>query len=63
VRDAALSGARVRVRVAQDLVDPEERITRALSEGGVAAGPVRAIRPSLEDVFVALVGEAGEAAA
>lgn len=63
VRDAALSGARVRLRVAEGLDDPKGQITRALTEGGVTVGPVRAIRPSLEDVFVALVGEAGEAAA
>ncbi|MGD9495986.1 MAG: ABC transporter ATP-binding protein [Armatimonadota bacterium] len=63
VRDVALSSARVRVRVAEDLEDPPARIRSALEAGGVSVGAVAAIRPSLEDVFVALVGEEGEAAA
>ncbi len=61
VRDAALSGARVRVRVAEGTDDAPRRLGEALAEAGVSAGAVRATRPSLEDVFVALVGDAGEA--
>ncbi len=60
VRDTALSGARVRVRVARGLKDPEGVLADALVAGGISAGPVRPARPSLEDVFVALVGDAGE---
>jgi len=63
VRDAALSGARVRVRVAEGTDDPPGRLGEALAQTGLAAGEVRPTRPSLEDVFVALVGDAGEAAA
>jgi len=60
VHDAALSGSRVRVRVARGLDDPPARLAAALQDGGISAGPVRPARPSLEDVFVALVGDAGE---
>jgi ABC-2 type transport system ATP-binding protein len=60
VRDAALSGSRVRVRVAEGTPDASERLGRALDDAGIAVANVRGARPSLEDVFVALVGDAGE---
>ncbi|MBD3292983.1 MAG: ATP-binding cassette domain-containing protein [Armatimonadia bacterium] len=60
VRDAALSGNRVRVRVADDAGDATERLREALDEVGITVEHVRGTRPSLEDVFVALVGDAGE---
>ncbi len=63
VRDATLSGAHVRVRVAEGTDDPPRRLGEALAQAGVTAGAVRGTRPSLEDVFVALVGDAGEAVA
>jgi len=60
VRDAALSGTRVRVRVAKDTEDAVERLRHALDGAGIAVEGVRRARPSLEDVFVALVGDARE---
>lgn len=60
VRDGALSGNRVRVRVARDTAGAEERLRRTLEDEGIAVERVRPTRPSLEDVFVALVGDAGE---
>lgn len=62
VRDAALSGARVRVRVADGTDDASRRLREALGDEGASVEQVRPARPSLEDVFVALVGDAdGEA--
>ncbi|MGI5816624.1 MAG: ABC transporter ATP-binding protein [Armatimonadota bacterium] len=60
VRDAALSGNRVRVRVADDTEDAEDRLRWTLDAAGIAVAQVWSARPSLEDVFVALVGDAGE---
>jgi ABC-2 type transport system ATP-binding protein len=60
VREAALSGSRVRVRVAEGTEDPADRLRRSLDDAGIATERVRSARPSLEDVFVALVGDAGE---
>jgi len=59
VRDAALWGSHVRVRVARGLDDPQAMLADALAAAGVGAGPVRPVRPSLDDVFVALVGDRG----
>ncbi|MGC9317229.1 MAG: ABC transporter ATP-binding protein [Armatimonadota bacterium] len=58
VMDAALSGTRVRVRVAEDAQDASARMTEALEQAGLGVRDVRSTRPSLEDVFVALVGDA-----
>ncbi|MEA3399763.1 MAG: ABC transporter ATP-binding protein [Armatimonadota bacterium] len=58
VMDAALSGSRVRVRVAEEADDPCARMTEALEQAGLGVRDVRPTRPSLEDVFVALVGDA-----
>ncbi len=60
VQDASLSGNRVRVRVADETEDPQERLKRALDEEGIGVDSIESTRPSLEDVFVALVGDAGE---
>lgn len=60
VHDAALSGSRVRVRVAEGLEDVEGRLRQALDDAGINVEHVQETRPSLEDVFVALVGDAGE---
>jgi len=49
----------VRVRVARGLDDPQAMPADALAAAGVGAGPVRPVRPSLDDVFVALVGDRG----
>jgi ABC-2 type transport system ATP-binding protein len=62
VMDVAVSGAAVRVRVAEDVVDAEAAIARALEAAGIALGEFRAGRASLEDVFVSLVGDREEAA-
>jgi ABC-2 type transport system ATP-binding protein len=60
VRDSALSGSRVRVRVAEGTEDAEGQLRAALEAAGIGVERVRETRPSLEDVFVALVGDAGE---
>ncbi len=60
VRDSALSGSRVRVRVADGTADVEGQLRAVLDSAGIAVERVRETRPSLEDVFVALVGDAGE---
>ncbi len=59
VRDVGLSGTRIRVRVAEDLSDVRARLGQALATAGIAVREIRPTRPSLEDVFVALVGDAG----
>ncbi len=59
VRDVGLSGSRIRVRVAEDLSDVRARLGQALATAGIAVREIRPTRPSLEDVFVALVGDAG----
>jgi len=60
VRDSALSGSRVRVRVARGTDDAQGLLRSVLAGAGIAVEGVRQTRPSLEDVFVALVGDAGE---
>jgi ABC-2 type transport system ATP-binding protein len=50
-----LFGDRLHVRV--DREDESEGIVRQLSTGGVAVTAVRAIVPTLEDVFIELVGQ------
>ncbi len=60
VRDSALSGSRVRVRVAEGTEDAEAQLRTTLEAAGIGVERVRETRPSLEDVFVALVGDAGE---
>jgi len=60
VRDTALAGSHVRVRVARGADDPQGRLRSALEGAGIGVEDVRQTRPSLEDVFVALVGDAGE---
>jgi ABC-2 type transport system ATP-binding protein len=61
VLDAAIFGDRIHV-----LLDRGERpddLTGRLTQRGLAAGPARAIEPSLEDVFVQLVSPARAARA
>ncbi len=60
VCQATLSGARVRVQVAEDVDDVPDRIRKALEQAEIDAGPVDQVRPSIEDVFVALVSEEQE---
>ncbi|MEJ2723456.1 MAG: ABC transporter ATP-binding protein [Deltaproteobacteria bacterium] len=55
VLDAAVFGRAVHVRVAPDL-DAEHDVIPILSASGLLIQGVRAIEPTLEDVFVALVG-------
>jgi ABC-2 type transport system ATP-binding protein len=55
VLDAAVFGRAVHVRVAPDL-DAEQDVIPILSASGLLIQGVRAIEPTLEDVFVALVG-------
>jgi ABC-2 type transport system ATP-binding protein len=56
IGSVALYGDRVHVVVAGE--GAEERVTSALIAGGVPADGVRAIQPSLENVFMTLVGNA-----
>lgn len=55
VLDAAIFGRSIHVRVQKDL-DPRQSILPALRASGVEISQIRAIEPTLEDVFVALVG-------
>lgn len=55
-REAAVFGAALHVVVADE--EAEQRVRRALEEGGAAVDHMEAIVPSLEDVFVALIEEA-----
>jgi ABC-2 type transport system ATP-binding protein len=54
VREAAIFGATVHA-VAQDASAAEPAIRAALQSAGLAAGSVRRIPPTLEDVFVSLI--------
>ncbi|MFP4248938.1 MAG: ABC transporter ATP-binding protein [Armatimonadota bacterium] len=60
VEDAALWGGRVRLRVERGVEDVAPRAAEALEEAGMGVEDTRQVRPSLEDVFVALVSDAGE---
>ncbi len=60
--EASLSGARVRVRVAEGVADPEAQIERVLRATGVEVGEITPAAATLEDVFVSLVGESEAAA-
>jgi len=60
VMDASVSGAAVRVRLADQVERPEAAVSDALQTAGVTVHEVRAGSPSLEDVFVSLVGEREE---
>lgn len=56
VLDAAIFGSSVHVRVKKD-VDPDKEVLPFLASSSVKSSEMRAIEPSLEDVFVALVGK------
>jgi ABC-2 type transport system ATP-binding protein len=60
VEDAASWGGRVRLRVKRGVEDVAGRAEEALNAAGMGAEGVQSVRPSLEDVFVALVVNAGE---
>jgi ABC-2 type transport system ATP-binding protein len=57
IADSALSGSRLRVRLADGTGDGAERLRGALEAAGLEVAEVADARPSLEDVFVALVGD------
>ncbi|MEW5724123.1 MAG: ABC transporter ATP-binding protein [Thermodesulfobacteriota bacterium] len=56
VLDAAVFGREMHVRLAPEAA-AEETLRPALARAGVELGRLRPIEPTLEDVFVALVGE------
>jgi ABC-2 type transport system ATP-binding protein len=59
VLDASLSGAAVRVRLADEVRDAEGAINGVLQAAGVTVREINAARPSLEDVFVSLCEPVG----
>ena len=61
VLDASLSGLQVRVRLTAGVADPERTIREALVRAGVTVEEIASGEPTLEDVFVALVGEGAPA--
>jgi ABC-2 type transport system ATP-binding protein len=58
VLDAAIFGRSIHARAKKDL-DPHLTLLPALTAGGIKISGIRAIEPTLEDVFVALVGKKG----
>jgi ABC-2 type transport system ATP-binding protein len=60
VRDAQIFGERIHVTLDDQSPAAEERFTAALRETPLAGAPVRAVQPSLEDVFIAKLAGAGE---
>jgi len=58
VRDAQVFGERIHVTLDDESPAAEERFTAALRETPLAGAPVRAVQPSLEDVFIARLGGA-----
>ena len=60
VLDAALSGAAVRVRLTERTEEPARLIANSLDGAGIALGEISEARPSLDDVFVSLMGEREE---
>ena len=56
VRDAAVFGRNLHVRLAEN-VDAETFLKEVLTSEGIAVEKIRRIEPTLEDVFVALVGK------
>jgi len=60
VRDAQVFGERIHVTLDDESPAAEERFTAALRETPLAGAPVRAVQPSLEDVFIARLAGAVE---
>ena len=60
VRDAQVFGERIHVTLDDESPAAEERFTAALRETQLAGAPVRAVQPSLEDVFIARLAGAVE---
>ena len=60
VRDAQVFGERIHVTLDDESPAAEERFTAALRETQLAGSPVRAVQPSLEDVFIARLAGAVE---
>ena len=56
VRDAAVFGRNLHVRLVEN-VDAETFLKEVLTSEGIAVEKIRRIEPTLEDVFVALVGK------
>ena len=59
VDDVQLFGDRAHVRLSGESGDAVERVAAGLKEAGIAEATVRAVPPSLEDVFIHLVTRAG----
>jgi ABC-2 type transport system ATP-binding protein len=57
VRDVALHGTDIHVLV-DPQVQPAEQIASRLGQAGIVVREVRAIEPTLEDVFISLIGTA-----
>ncbi len=55
--DASLSGAQLRLRVTDGLADPPAAIAQVLRDAGTTVAHISPGAASLEDVFVALVGD------
>jgi ABC-2 type transport system ATP-binding protein len=62
VRSIAQLGTRLHALLDLSLSDPQERVRALLKERGIE-GTVERVRASLEDVFVAATGFAGDGAA
>jgi predicted secreted protein len=61
VDDVQLFGDRAHVRLASRDSDAARRLAAGLAEAGIAGVTVRAVPPSLEDVFIHLVTQAAKA--
>jgi len=60
VDDVQLFGDRAHVRLSGENGDAVRRVAAGLKEAGIAGAVVRAVPPSLEDVFIHLVTRAGQ---
>ncbi|PKN61108.1 MAG: multidrug ABC transporter ATP-binding protein [Deltaproteobacteria bacterium HGW-Deltaproteobacteria-15] len=60
ILDAAVFGRSLHVRI-KEMGAPETFLSVSLKEAGITPGRIQRIEPSLEDVFVALVGRTPEA--
>ena len=59
ILDAAVFGRSLHVRI-KEMGAPETFLSVSLKEAGITPGTIQRIEPSLEDVFVALVGRTAE---